>query len=215
MNKAKVWSDPIGRPSRLQKLGITEAILLLAVEQGQAAFANCTTNHPALYRGIVQWGEAVRSLRESLIPLGWRRYDECNLPFVLNEAGTLAITVATGDEYTGLGDKTPSTKSSKGPYTESAITNNALKNTLFGDIRRVTEPRETWILLFHRDEHTSEIRAELSLPSNMNDEGQIDEWLERIVLGPIPFGGASVRISSEPPQTTPNIEIDVRRRHRA
>jgi hypothetical protein len=212
MKNTKVW-DPIGRPSRLKQLGLTEGVLLLAVEEGQAAWANCTMNHPPLYRGIVAWGEPIRSLRESLIPLGWVRYDECNLPLILNKEGTLAITVATGDEDTGCEDRNPCTKSSKGPYTQSAITNNALAHTLFGDIRKVTA-RTTWILLFHRDEQTSETRCELSLPFNMNDEGQVDEWLERIILGPIPFGGASVRASSEPPRT-PDIEIDVKRRHSA
>jgi hypothetical protein len=215
MQNTKVWSDPIGRPARLKALGLTETVLLLAVEKGQGAYANCTLNHPALYRGIAAWGETICSLRESLIPLSWQRYDEGNQPFALNEAGTLAITVATGDENTGREGKTPCTKSSKGPKTELAITNNALADTLFGDIRtanrRKIDARQTWILLFHRDEETSEIRCELSCPSKMNDEGQVDEWSERIILGPTPFGGAAVRISNEPPQT-PNIDIDIKRR---
>lgn len=216
MNNTKVWSDPIGRPSRLKQLGLTEAVLRLAVEEGQSAWANCTINHPPLHRGIVAWGEPIRSLRENLIPLGWKRYDAGNQPFVMNQAGNLAITVATGDENTGREDRNPCTKSSKGPYTESAITNNALAYTLFGDIRtaerKTIDARVTWVLLFHRDEETLEVRCEISLPSRMNEDGQVDEWLERVILGPIPFGGGSVRVSNEPPPQTPDIEINIKRR---
>lgn len=215
MNKPKVWDDPIERPRLLKTLGLEESILLLGVEQGQAAYANCTLNHPALYRGVTAWAEAIRSLRESMIPLGWKRYDVSNQPFILNEAGTIAITVATGDEFTGIKGVNPSTKSSKGPKTEIAITNNHLAYTLFGDIRRADlknmDGRVTWILLFYRDEKNSQIRSELSVPSKRNREGQVVEWSERIILAPIEFTGKSINISDENPQT-PKIDIEIKRR---
>jgi len=83
-----------------------------------------------------------------------------------------------------------------------------------GDIRTAekqkADSRITWILLFHRDTETSEIRCELSLPARMNNEGQVDEWKERIILTAIPFGdGVRIRIADSP---TPYIEIDVKRR---
>jgi len=216
MNQTKVWDDPIGSPRHLKELGLSQEILLLAVERGQAAYANCTANHPALYRGIVAWGETMCSLRESLIPEGWKRLDETNQPFVVNKGGTLAITVATGDENVGYKDKNPSTKSSKGPQTEIVVANNALANTLFGDIRtpesKKIEARFTWVLLFHRDEEKSETRCELSLPRKMNSDKQIDEWIERIILRAIPFSGSSVRISDEPAPQMPEIKIDIKRR---
>lgn len=112
----------------------------------------------------------------------------------------------------------PCTKSAKGPHTESAITNNTLAHTLYGDIRsenrKNLDTRVTWILLFHlhrNADETFEIRCELSLPLKMNAEGQVDEWLERIILGPIPFGGGSVKLPIDNPQT-PDIDINVTRR---
>jgi len=216
MNQTQVWDDPIDTPRRLKELRLTEDILLLAVQQGQAASANCTTNHPALYRGIVPWGETMRSLRESLIPESWKCLDENNQPYVVNKVGTLAITVATGDEDVGCKGKNPSTKSSKGPQTEIAIANNSLANTLYGDIRtperKKVESRLTWVLLFYRDEEKSETRCELSLPSRMNSDKQIDEWTERIILRPIPFSGSSIKISDEPAPQMPEIKIDIKRR---
>jgi len=216
MRNVKVWSDPIGRPSRLAELGLTEEILLQAVGQGKAAWANCTENHPALYRGIVAWGEPIRSLRENLIPVGWKRYDEANLPFILNETENLAITVATGDENTGRKERNPSTRSSKGTHTKAAIKNNALAHTLFGDIRKVNAriARVMWMLLFHIDEKSLEVRCELSHPLGVGTDGRVDEWIERVILSPIPFDGSPANISSNEPQT-PNIDIDVKRRRSA
>lgn len=216
MNEPKVWADPVGTPQRLSQLRLTEAILLLAVEKGQTAWATCTKNHPPLQRGIMAWGEPICSLRESLIPEGWKRHDEGNQPFVINSDDSLAITVATGDEHTGYKDQNPSTKSSKGPQTEIVVTKNALAKSLFGDIRserqRKIGTRQTWILLFYRDEEKSETRCELSLPSNITEEGYIDEWSERIILGTLPFGGgASVRIIDDSP-LTPDINIAIKRR---
>jgi hypothetical protein len=216
MTNYKVWADPIGTPQRLKQLGLTESVLLLAVKRGDAAFASCTQNHPTLQRGIMGWGEPICSLRESLIPEGWNRYDEGNQPYVVNSDESLAITVATGDENTGLKDRNPSTKSSKGPQTEIAVAKNALARTLFGDIRSERQKRsgtrQTWILLIHRDEEKSETRCEFSSPSNM-EGGYIDQWSERIILGTIPFGGGgAIKITNEPPPVTPDINISVKRR---
>src|SRR5579862_755819 len=215
MTNTKIWADPIGVPQRLKQLELTEGILLHAAERGDAAWASCTKNHPALQRGIMGWGEPICSLRESLIPEGWNRYDEGNQPYVVSSDDSLAITVATGDENAGLKDRNPSTKSSKGPQTEIAVAKNALAKSLFGDIRSDRQKkigtRQTWILLIYRDEEKSETRCEFSPPSNM-EGGYIDEWLERIILGVIPFGGgASIKITTEPP-TTPDINISVKRR---
>src|ERR1700751_2916869 len=133
MNKAKVWAGPIETPQRLKQLNLIAGILWLAVNKGQAAWAGCTKNHPSLQRGIMAWGEPICSLRESLIPEGWKRYDEGNQPFVVNSDDTVAITVATGDQNTGYKDQSPTTKSSKGPQTQIVVTNNALATSLFRD----------------------------------------------------------------------------------
>jgi hypothetical protein len=217
MNQTKVVFDPIERPSLLKQLGLTEGVLQLAATKGQSSWANLTMNHPALYRGMVPWGETMASLCDSLIPSGWQRGDQGGQPFILNPNLNVAITVATGDQNTGLKDRNPSTKSSKGTNTKFAIANNELAHTLFGDIRsenrKNLETRVTWIFLFHlhRDEDVSEIYCELSLPLKMNKDGQVDQWLTRIILCAIPFGGNTVKVSSDPPQT-PIIEIDVTRR---
>ena len=214
MKNATVLSGPIDVPHRLRQLDLKESILRIAVEQGHAEWANCTLNDPPMFRGLVPWAKILRSLRESMIPEDWKRLEDGGQSFVVNKSGTLAITVATGDRYTGVKGETPSTKSGKGPKTQLAIAQNALAWTLYGDIRTAekqqADARITWILLFYRDDETSEIRCELSLPARMNDEGQVDEWKERIILAAIPFGDNGARIKVDSP--TPNIDIDVKRR---
>jgi len=216
--KIKSYSGPIDLASRLAELGLEEEILLQAVQRGQAAWANCTANHPPLYRGISAWAETVSALRELLLPKGWKRSEQGNLPLTVDEAGKLAITVSTGDEQTGLSEGSPCTKSSKGPRTAIAVEVNALQLQLFGDIRLRPEDLEsingqmTWILLFHRDLAASELRCELSRPVNMNVDGQVDGWAERIILGPTSFDTDKILVPpSEVPQT-PNIVVEVRRK---
>jgi hypothetical protein len=189
---------------------------------GSHARAVCVSKlhrkHPPLYRGIRAWAETTHAFREIVLPLGWQRSDEGNLPLTLNQARTLAITVATGDEDTGKRDGSPCTKSKKGPRTSVAVKQNELQGYLFGDIRlhpddlKKIDGRMTWFLLFHHDVAASEVRAELSLPTKMNVEGHVDGWVERIILGSMPFGGASTKPQSDP-QQTPDIEVDVKRRH--
>lgn len=216
MIKATVLSGPIDVPNRLRQLRLSEAILRQAVEEGQAEWANCTLNDPPMYRGLVPWAKTLRSVRESMTPEGWTRLEDGGQSFVVNERGNLAITAATGDKYTGIKEETPSTKSGKGPRTQLAIAQNALAWTLFGDIRtaekKKADARITFILLFYRDNDTSQTRCELSLPASMNSEGQVDEWKERIILKPIPFGDSGARIKLESPEAPPNIEINVKRR---
>jgi len=214
MKNAPVLSGSIDVPNRLKQLGLKESILRLSVEQGQGDWANCTLNDPPMFRGLVPWARTLRSVRESMIPEGWERLEDGGQSFVVNKSGTLAITAATGDRYTGLKDETPATKSGKGPKTQLAIAQNTLAWILYGDIRTAekqkADSRTTWILLFYRDTETSEIRCELSLPARMNNEGQVDDWKERIILTAIPFGDrARIKIADS---STPHIEIDVKRR---
>lgn len=211
MSQAKIWAEPLDRAQRLRQLGLADEELTAAVEVGQFSAANCTANNPSLQKAIVAWGDTIRALREVKIPQGWQRYDEAHQqPLVLNPKGTLAITAAAGDEYTGIKERNPATKSSKGSLTESAIKSNSLKYTLWGDIRK-PNTRETWILLYYRDKVTLEIRSELSLPVDMNSEKQVDRWSERIILSVIPYSGIPTRVPGDQPKT-PDIDIQIRRR---
>ena len=215
--KFKTYSGPIERPSRLAELGLQEEVLLEAVRRGQAAWASCTPNHPPSYRGISAWAETTSALRELLLPEGWTRSDNGNLPLTIDEAEHVSIAVSTGDEDTGRVDGSPCTRSSKGPRTATVVTINALQMKLFQEIRLCPDDlkeingKMTWILLFHRDAKANEVRCELSRPVRMNVDGQVDGWAERIILGSTPFGGDKAQVPTDVPQS-PNVVVDVKRR---
>lgn len=145
-----------------------------------------------------------------LAPLGWSRSDEGNFCTVVEPGGRFAIAVASGSEYTGVVNREiPTTKCRKGPNTADAVhTNEQLY--LFKELAPVAtrEPdRATWILLFHND--AKEIRAELSLPNSIGDDGHIDGWRERIILGSQPLDSDSAPVA---PDFGPDPTIDVRRK---
>jgi hypothetical protein len=219
MSTVAIYSQPIDARNRLAELGLAEEILSTAIKRGQAEARSRTDNHPPMYRYLTPWGETTCALREGLLPKGWTRSDEGNLPFTVNPDGTLAIIVSTGDQNTGNKDASPCTKCTKGPRTIDAVESNERQASLFpihltpADIKKMQETgrRITWILMFHRDPNTQELRFELSRPINMNEEGQVAGWYERIIFGAIPFDDNVDRMSPDVPQT-PIIDVDVKLR---
>ncbi len=202
--------------SRLKELGLGAGTLREALQRGFASWASCTINHPTNYPGISFWANTIAALRELLHSDGWTRRDDGNLPLTVDPNGRVSIVVSTGDEYTGLPDLTPSTQSSKGPRTVSVVEVNAQQIPLFDfkkhpEIVKQGEERLTWILLFHRDKTSNEMRCELSCPVKMNEEGQIDAWAERIILPRIPFGGENVEVRKDAPKT-PEIDVKIKRK---
>jgi hypothetical protein len=206
----KLHVQPDEVDAALAKLGLTRAPLLEAVVAGLLARHACTPNDPPFLPGIYQWGRTVRALREALAPLGWSRSDEGNFCTVVEPGGSFAIAVASGSEDTGrVGRVSPTTKRRKGPTTAEAVHTNA-QLYLFAEFAPAVpaEPdRATWVLLFHSD--GKELRAELSLPDSIGDDGHIDGWRERIILGAQPLDD---EIAPAAPDFGPDPTIDVRRK---
>jgi hypothetical protein len=213
-----VFNEPPDAARRLAELGLEPEILTEAVQRGQAEWASCTANHPRFFPGIAAWAETVRALRELLLPHGWQRSDEGNLPFTVNEAGQLALSVATSDGSTGRATGSPCTNGSKGPKTRGAIDVNRLQYQLFENIELLPQDMEaikartTWFLLIHRDLDSREVRSELSRPINMNVEGRVDGWAERVILGTIPFDGDMIDMGGENGPQSPDIIVPIKRR---
>jgi len=199
--------------SRLQQLNLTEAPLLQAVKASYIAKSNCSENHPPLFPPIAAWSEAVRSLRDSLKPEGWTRFNDQNSPKTVSPDGAVSIIVSTGNEATGNPSAEPATTSSKGPNTADAIeVNRSLQLYLPGMeqpvlLRDEDEQVSTWILLVHHAKN--ELRAELSLPLDVDADGRVSVWQERIILRAQPLDEEPVVVT---PPTQPDIDIAVRRK---
>lgn len=210
--------------NRLAELGLEESQLLEAVRQGMAARFSCTPNHPPLAPGFYGWAETVRGLRDILMIHGWGRDDAGLLSLAVSPDGKTAIAVATGDEATGDPERTPCTKSSKGPRTKDAIEVNVLQLHLFDNEEAiktdeqltVVRSRLTYWLLIRIDEETQTLRCELSTPVYVGVDGKIAGWDERIILGTISFGNESNVGALEPgegPQSgATDVDVQVKRR---
>jgi hypothetical protein len=216
----KLYTKPFEVRSRLDTLGLSEELLQQAARRGLAAAHTCTEHHPRPSAGYYLWSEAIAGLRETTALRGWHGEDDQNLPYTINESRTIRIAVATGDEYTGIEDRTPCTSSKKGPRTVTAVASNKRQYELFPGIELAPETLmnvigsmgcTTWLLLIHRDIQTQEIRCELSRPVDMNAEGKVSDWAERIILASTPFTGPKSGVVPDVPKS-PEIDVRIKRR---
>lgn len=198
----------------LAELGIRFEYVRDAILVGESERDGCTANDAKNAPGFFAWDRCVRALREILAPLGWFRDDDDLLETVISPDGSIAIDVATGNDDTGNPDPEamPNVKYAKGTATERAVNSN--EPMLFeleweeGALERNPAQRQTWILLRKRVSD-DELRAELSLPESMNEQGFVERWSIRIILD-IDMDQALAGQSNEPAE--PIINVPVRRR---
>lgn len=213
---AALYTDYDATQNKLLSMGLTEDILLNVVRSGVLARRDCTPNHPPIYAGISAWANAVRTLREQLLPKDWTRTDEGNYSLVVHPSGNIAIALATGDENTGNSAATPMTKSPKGPSTRSAIAVNLSQMSLFQEDEDLSsdfdssnpESRLTWLLLMARV--GNKVKSELSLP--ISCDGKVNAWQERIILSDIDLDPNTDIFATPIVPQMPDIEIDIRRK---
>ena len=185
---------------RLKQLGLTEQLLIDPIKRGFFAWLNCTQNHPPAFAGIMAWGEANCGLREGLVPLGWERHNDRNLPLTINRDTGVALTVSSGDECTGIEGMVPRTRNPKGITIKDATSSNRAQLGLFSDMDAPPDSTDldaidewsTWLLLTYRDTMSRTVRCELSRPIAIGIDGRVDGWAERIILGSIPYDGDEV-----------------------
>jgi hypothetical protein len=216
---ATVYSESWDINRRLEELGLKQEFLIRAVQRGLAAWASCTPNHPPVSPGSWAWAETVCGFREEVIPLGWKRSNEANLPLTINPDKSVAVCVNTGDEDTGRKDGAPCTGSAKGPRTRYAILENLGQSVLLFDealpsaevMNRIG--RAMWILLMYRDKKAREVRCELSRPISITPEGYVDGWAERIILTATPFDEDTISLTDggDGPQS-PEIDLEIKKR---
>jgi hypothetical protein len=174
--------------ARLHELGLSAEDLREAVGVGLAARRSATAFHPPSYPGLMQWAETHRALRERLVRSGWTADDTGGFSTILSPSRAVAITVATGSDRTGSrGWPEPTTKYPRGPLTHAAIDANQLVIPGFPGVVAGGQTESngcvTWVLLVHV--RHDECRFELSCPAHVGEDGRVDAWSERILIGGI------------------------------
>ena len=213
----QIHFEPYDVDDYLARLGLTREPFVTAANEGLAAFAACTPNHPLTFPGTAQWADTNRSLRDGLVASKWTSKNETNQPLVINEAKTMAISAVSGDSSTGRSDEFPSTRSSKGPRTADAIRANQGSFEFMDDPAPVVASmkvsgRSTWLFLFYRDMQRSELRYELSKPTSMTDDGHVSGWAERIIFPPTPFDENLPNIGEDDGGKSPEIVVELKKR---
>ena len=178
-------------PERLADLDLSVHTIDVALRKANAATNAGSALDPPIMEGLNRWGLTTRYLREELVAAGWSFDNPRNLARTIHPSGDFAVVVTTGDESTGLPDRTPGPKHPKGFATELAVLgNNQLALELGPLVPTVRQgraihasPPRTWFLLFYADMDC--FRTEVSLPECFAD-GRITKWAQRILLPPIP-----------------------------
>ena len=207
----QVYSDPESVDNQLAKLGLTSEQIKQAILQGQAARNNSTPHHPANAGGTMAFFEVVRSLRDMLIPKGWKAQSVRNLSMTVNPKVNISITVSGGSTETGIAEGYPTTRNPKGQQTKVYVSHN--QADLFDDMVSPVNLDEdvhsqTWMLLYYYDVSKNELRAELSLPVDIDAYARVSGWKARILIEPIPLDGKHIEIE---PEYSPEIDIDIKR----
>lgn len=210
MNIVLSESDEVA--ARLEELGVTEAALREAINQGHLQRARLTPNHPRIFPGLEMWGWCVAGLRDQLRPYGWVAHVAGNYESTVNNDLELAVAVASGDDATGVTHSHPSNRSKKGKNTVEAVETNR-QGDLFSELlpeqsQASPSNHDTWILLHHTDVRKKEIRIEFSKPWDIGEDGKITSWSERIILSSISFDDdISIEDFIEPDGMSININI--------
>lgn len=218
--KCKIVFEPEEVAARLRELRIRpEAVreIRSAWARGEASVSPFGPKNGA---GMESWLRAIETLREMQVMDAWTMIDRRGIaPYVQSPDGTLALTVASGDEGTGVRHLTPCTKNTKGIVVVEAVERNWQQLTLnFGQqYRREVAPRQrklsaqtTMIMLMStvRRQRTNEpmeieYHAEISTPMAMSRR-RISEWSERILL-PIEYGDGCTPTIQRVPELLPDM----------
>lgn len=205
-------TPPTEADARLREWGLSAEHFRRSVTYGDDARKRVDQPwYPRTYAGVVMWAETLAGLRRQLKKLqqGWSIGRTGNYETVYSEERRLAFAVVAGDKYTGTrGKRHPKLTRKRGPKTRERVERNAefVQPTLWGEIEgtRSTQPQtsdltpdedcSTWFLVVHADD--DEIRLEVSLARDLGD-GLVGEWVERILIPPIPSSGAVAPIESD------------------
>lgn len=186
------------RDDLLRRLQVTVAQLQEAIRVGYLAKSTATAAEPAAAGPSYVYFKGTAQLRYTLAPEGWTFDSIRNFERTLRGDGRVAIALSSGDNATGLAEAIPQTKNPKGPMMRRAVEANhqyvmfepgTLQPVNYDDELKAAPVDdatdvETWLLLHSQDPDTLVIRAELSLPTEM-DDSQITSWKHRILLPPI------------------------------
>lgn len=201
--------------TRLEAMGLSIEALKRVVVSAAGAFNSTTRFHPSSAAGTYMYQEGTAALRRACVPLGYDFDEDGHQPRTFSEERGVSIILQTGDDNTGvLTGVEPTARNPKGTATKNKVSSNYAQMSLFN--LATPESPDTdmynWVLLVAVVDDV--VRAELSLPREVNSEGKPCGWVERILLPEEPL--ARDLATDEQPhkgdsdRATDDVEIDVK-----
>lgn len=162
---------------------------------------------PPTTAGFNRWSTGNKLLRDLHVPSGWTARNDSGVPKVVSPDGSFSMMMVAGNEDTGLSHRIPSTATPRGPQGAKDVRDNR-QGDLFG-YSPPTPTGKTWMFLVAIIELSGRciLRAELSLPWQLDRKGDVVAWYRRIIL-------PEVKTDDAPPEprtddAPPSAEIDV------
>lgn len=159
-------------------------VLTEVMVAGYRARIEATPLHAVTAAGTYQWHAVIAELRTYFVGEGWTAQDPQNCPMILSPDRSIAIIAMTGDSETGKPHGSPTNQADKGAVVEKRVELNKQYSLFKQASANGKQATQMWILLYHYDQSTREVRFEISLPSEFHKK-KIIAWEERVILGSI------------------------------
>jgi hypothetical protein len=203
--------------TKLSELGLSINFLKSAIIYGYKKDRKKSPFAPRTYGGMTKWGETCIGLREVLIPLNWELSERYNLSRTISPTGKLGIVVSSGNAGVSNENYAPTTLNKKGELSVSVVEgNNEVQLNLFplhligGEKRKKYDLGRMlhWFLLYYND--GNKLWFELSLPRELNKDGRISSWFERIIFSPVEISDIDLYESVEQPE---EIDFEIQKKY--
>ncbi len=225
LNSVEVISNPYDVEIRLNELfGFGQVVLIRAIFDGFIKRNEATGNHPKTYGGTCHYAEGTAILREQLIPAGWDVYSRSNSDWILEKNLKIMINFMVGNNAVGTLDTINSTNSTPLKKQKNP-TNKNPKGSMFAEIAKgqlqrtglipfsLNRDTSCWALMYYIDRKNSTIRAEISFPSSLTQNGKyFASYYERIILSEIPIDSDSYEIQPTHQDNPPEIDFEIKRK---
>lgn len=202
-----IISHPVEARDRISELGLDKELLIDIARFMGATRANCTENDPPSAPGFKAWSDGTRRARELFCPLGWERCEDGQLSSVINRVMGIRLIVMNADGGTGVATMQPQNQREKRSAHVRAVEENQAYLFDVSAVSNVKQPPQkiqgafNWYLFVfsYRDSERDILRAELSLPAEIQG-GFFISFHERIMLLTDEDNrGPRVAVKEEPP----------------
>lgn len=203
----------VAAETAIRELGTSSANLRHVIFRGHLARRDYAHPHyPSTTAGIIDWAQANKVCRDIHVRLGWEARNDRGVPKTVAPDGSFAITVVGGNDDTGVPYRIPSTRRPRGGQGERDVADNRQVD-LFGYCPPTPEEMTYYLLVNHVDgPDRSILRAELSLPWQLDDAGHVTRWYRRMILPDTDTQEGPPERKHQDDSPEPDVEVRVERK---